>query len=500
MRTLLAAVLAVTLLPLASSTHDEGSGTPSLGAGVTGYFEFDATAVRPPADVAGTLVLKSQSQAVLINGSVIVNDDTTESPGSSFSGQREILRIDERLGPHSTLRTPLSIPVRGTGTVLVIFRAIGDERVQVNPAELVGVAPITVLLQAPVAGAQLVSVPGSPAQLSVEITAMPGSNLTNLRLTASEASDEVDIGDLPPGQSTTATLTVTADDLTRFRGVDRSVIAPVLQGMVDGVAFDHPLHQTASTGFEPIHPVVYIAAKSAVFAIPPNDAQLGVPTTIELVALNAGTRAVRANGHLELALAAIPRLDAEYRVDERLGPGEVKVVRMEWTPRAAGPWTATVHHDLGREVQTEQILVSGPIAETDLQLPASPLRRGEPATIPVVATALKTIRIDGLQLATARTSAHGLISIDDLLQTQSVQGLTIEPTSPATMDLDVTPKATGSYDLYLIIETPEGPSVHEGGILVVSGQYGGGLAPWSPTLLLAALLGLHVVWRRRWVT
>lgn len=507
MRATALAVLVLLLLPSGVATHAANVQDQIFaGSPVTGRFEFGQTGVRPPAVVEGFLVFENREQPVIVNGSVLLLDATTAEDsgdrlGQQFSRERELRQIEEHLQPYETVRIPVSVPVQGIGTVQVVFRPNHDfgEPVRMNPAELVGVAPLSVSLVGTDLQEPLVSLPGRPAALSVILTALPGSNLTDLRLTASEVQEIVDVGDLAPGESATATLTVVADGDQRFRGVDRSAITPVLQGMEDGVPFAHPLYRNVGGDFEPIHPAVYIAAESAIFIVPPTNVRLGVPTTIDVILLNAGTRTLRAHGQIELILPGMPHLKVGFNVAQSLPPERVETIQLDWTPPAAGPWQATVRHDLGKRQQFEQIPVSGPIESMEVQVTNLSVKRGTPTTLSVTLTASENISVDGLRLATTHLPLEGWLSVDDLFSQESVPEQALEAGAPATRGFVVTPKATGSYDLYIVVDTSEGPSIHHWDLLVVHDAQNGWWAAASPTMLLMMLIVVQVVWRRRWV-
>ena len=520
---MLAALLALCVLPVGDATHETSThASIDSNARVVAYFEFDHTAARPPADLEGVLVLESRSQAVTINGSITIirslaealelaNDaNEPENEGETLGGRSELLeRVDVDLDSFSSVRIPFSVPIRGLGHGIVEFEAelLEDGRVRAGQAFVYGVAPVEVTLDSPAPDAQLVSVPGRPAEVTLTLTALPGSNLTDLRLSQEglvDFTETIEIGDLAAGESFTAILVQPADlfGSLRFRSVLHSAIIPQLHGFSDGEDFSHPLYRSDGDRLEPIHPAVYIAPESTLFLIPPQEPRLRESTMLDVVVLNAGTKALHASGQVTLSLPGMPHLDTTFDVDARVEAGGVETVTLDWTPPAAGPWQATVRHDLGkREPQVEQIHVSGPIAGVDFQVPAALLERGKPVTVSVVLTASETVDVEGLRITMPRAPLKGIISVNDLFVVRPVQDTTsLQPQSPDTLELALTPKATGQHDVYLVVETPEGPSVHSVGTLTVTGSTGGWPLAWSPTLLVGLLVGLHMSWRRWWVT
>lgn len=519
---LLVAVLALGfLVPAVGATHvadaEEVMFPPGEGPAVVGRFEFDQTAVRPPADLEGFLVLESRSQGGTVNGSILAGGDSalvvertgldgTEAPTAQQGQENVAARVDVLLEPYETVRIPFTVPVRGFGHVSASFAVDRDASyVPVRQAQVFGVVPVEVSLDDPEPGARLVSVPGRPAEMTLTLTALPGSNLTDLLLSGYRAwqpSERVEVGDLRPGEQFTATLTKAAEDEgpLRSRSVHRAGIIPNLQGMVDGESFSHPLYRSEGERLEPIHPAVYIAPESTLFLLAPQDARLGVPTTLDVVVLNAGTEPVRARGRVELSMPGVPSLDVDFHVDERVGPGMVETLRLDWTPAAAGPWQATVRHDLGpREPHSEPVHVAGPIAGLDLQARGLSLERGTPTSVPVVLTASEDVDLHGLSLTSRRAPLEGVISIDDLFSVRRVPGTSLERDEPVTLELDFTPRATGTYRLYAVVETPDGLSVHDVGALTVGGSTAGWPLAWSPTLVVGSLVGAHVAWRRWWI-
>lgn len=517
---LLVAGLALCLLVPVGATHatgDEDRFPPDGRPAVVGHFEFDQTAVRPPAELEGFLVLESRNQGGTVNGSITVAGEATRSvelvgdhgvtvPEPQQNKATVAARVDVLLEPYETVRVPFTVPVGGFGHVSASFAVDRDASyVPVRQAQVFGVVPVEVSLDDPEPGARLVSVPGRPAEMTLTLTALPGSNLTDLLLSGYQAwqpSERVEVGDLLPGERFTATLTKAAEDEGPLRSwsVHRAGIIPNLQGMVDGESFSHPLYRSEGERLEPIHPAVYIAPESTLFLLAPQDARLGVPTTLDVVVLNSGTEPARARGTVGLSMPGVPSLDVRFDVDERVGPGMVQTLRLDWTPAAAGPWQATVRHDLGpREPHSEPVHVAGPIAGLDLQARGLSLERGTPASVPVVLTAAEDIDLHGLSLTASRAPLEGVISIDDLFSVRRVPGTSLERDEPVTLELDFTPRATGTYRLYVVVETPDGPSVHDVGSLTVGGSTAGWPLAWSPTLVVGSLVGVHVAWRRWWI-
>lgn len=503
-------LMVLIVLPLAGATHDtNGSQGVHVSNGlVNAFFEFAQDAVRPPADVEGSLVLQSRDEPVVVKGSVLIRDDTNAAiehgrtePGLA-SGQ-VLKEVDEELAPFTTVTIPFTLLVHGIGPVWVVFQPDpgAAERVAVSMGQVIGLAPVTVSLVAPEHGERLVSVPGRPAALTVTLDALPGSNLTEVRLTASEAVDDVEIGSLVPGEPVTATLRVEADQGVRYRGVDRAVILPHLEGMSDGVAFSHPLYHHDGDVPTAVHPAVYVATESAVFVVPPEDAELGVAAVLDVVVLNAGTSSAHAKGEFRLSLPGMPHLDAVFQVEERVAPGRVAFVPLDWTPPAAGLWQLRMEDNIGeRFVRSDQIRVSGPIAAVAIDLPLHPLERGMPFIAVAKLNASKDIGVEGFSLTAARAPREGVISIDDLVRMSAVDAMALQQGTAQAVALDLTPKATGWYDLYLVVDTNEGPSLHSVGHLVVTGSGGDWPLAASPMFLLGLLVGVHVMWRRRWVT
>lgn len=504
-------LLVICLMPVAGAIH--GPGQPGRAGGppsnVLGQFEANETAVRPGTEIEVVLVLETRGEPSRILGTVESNDDTTarhESDslsGAGPGGRQELLQVDVEMEPFSTHRIPFTVSIPGAGQVSVRFLndPESEERVHVDSLALAGLSPIAVSLDAPGPNESLVSLPGAPARLTVTLTALPGSNITDLYLSSQGADlDEIEIGDLVAGESRTVTVEVVADDRERFRSVDRSAILPMLRGNMGNLSFSHPLYSTHKAGFEPIHPPVYIARNSVVFIVPPLDPHIGVPTTLDLIVLNAENSPVRARGEIELSLPGIPDLDTVFSFDKSIAAGSVETSSLDWTPSAAGPWETIVRHNLGdQRTQRETIHVAGPIAGVDFQVPGSMLARGAQSTISVVVTSSQAVELDGILITTTRAPLQGLISIHDLFTLNPIEGVPLTPEIPAMVPLTLTPIATGSTEIYLVAQTSEGLSVHGVGTLTVSGSMSGWTLPWTPTIAIAVLLVVHFMWRRRWV-
>lgn len=499
------------LLLLVPLLHAEAS--PVMHPPIIGRFEFDQAAIRPPAEVEGIFVIESTIDTT-VSGAIVLDDQSAPlvlAPRGSVRAnepthadepapERRVLKeVHEDMEAHTTVRIPFVVPVDEVGSMQVSFDHDSGVEVLGTIEYVVGLAPVDVTIED--FTASLVSVPGRPAEMTVTLTALPGSSLTSLRLSASQIED-IEIGDLPPGQSFTATIAIAVEDdqHPRSDGVSRSELAPVLSGAEAGQNFTHHLYRTNGNTFEEVRPMVYIASSSTAFILPPDNARLKEPTQLEVAILNAGEAPMRVEGRLLLDLRGMSHLRTTFDVQHRVPPGQVGTVTIDWTPPAAGQWNAELNHDVhARGTDYNSLTVAGPVERADLLLPP-PMDRGSRSTLEVVLTASEETEVGELMLTSSRAPLHGAISISDLFWTSSVEATKLASGEPVTLEMDVRAKATGSYELYLVVETTEGPSLHHAGALVVHGAPVDWPVAWSPTLGLFLLLGMHMVWRRRFVT
>lgn len=510
MRTTTVVALLVLLCP--SCLPPAGASNAEEAASVVVHFDLDQAAVRPPADVEGFLVLESRvGTAMVVSGSVVLGGGgrtTLHQDGAEPEESEEpepLVRIDEELQPYETLRVPITVPVTEIGPLGVQFAPDPDmEWFLPGFSEVVGVAPVEVTLADPQDAVQMVGLPGSPAELTVTLTALPGSALTDLRLTEGRhLFEEVVVGDLEPGESRTVTLTVEGEEEMHrpSGGATRMPLRPELSGMEAGQPFTHPLHWSDGDDLLPVRPTAYVGQGSTAFLVPPLDVHLAESTELEVILLNAGTTAVDVEGRVDVRMPGLPYLDAGFDLEERVAPGSVETVSFEWTPPAAGRWDLQLRHDMHRfGHDSTTFLAAGPLSAAEIILPERrDLERGEPIPVRVALTASEDVDVGGLRFTTSRAPVTGVISIDDLLRVERVGGTSIDAGDTETLRLDLTPKATGLYDLVLVVDTPDGPSVHQVGSIEVEGVTGGWSLAWSPTFGLMLLLGAHITWRRRWV-
>lgn len=517
-RRLVVAALLLALLsaPSAPAAHEGGSPDRDrfrAGSGPQLLVEIvpDRTAVTPPANVSGEVRFTGNAPDPLaVNATVRLPplQGVAERGGEAErepSGPAALASFHLDLDPGETVTRPVTIPVRGVGTWRLHVEAVsrdGAEPVSthLDQPELVGLAPVEVT-RVNASEEPLVSLPGEPATYTVRLTAREGTNVSELRLSARGASEPVDVGNLDPGSSTEVSLEVDSEEHTPRRpgGLDRTVLVPRLSGRLDGVEFQHPLHLTTGEEPERVHPPVYVARSTGVALIPPPSAELGSPAGIEVVFANTEATSVEITPTVHMELEGLPSLSTQREVHLQAASGEIAVEPVNWTPSAAGQWDLVSRHELGRYSANLELHVSGPIQRAEVDLPNEMIERGETIEPTVRFTADEATTVDGLSLTTWSAPKEGTISTRDILRVDGPDPLQLSAAQSTDTTLELTPLASGSYHLFLVVATDDGLSVHEMPSLTVGTSAGGWEIALVPTLLLLVGLGLHTIWRARWV-
>jgi hypothetical protein len=148
---------------------------------------------------------------------------------------------------------------------------------------------------------------------------------------------------------------------------------------------------------------------------------------------------------------------------------------------------------------SNELHVAGPIQRTDIELPTQTIERGETIEATVTFTAGEATTVNGLSLTTWSAPKEGTIGTRDIFRLDGPGSLDLSPSQPTETTLQLTAQASGGYQLFLVAETAEGPSIHRLTRLTVDTNAGGWGLALVPTGLLLAGLGVHTVWRARWV-
>lgn len=472
---------------------------------------LDRTAVTPPANVSGEVRFTGNApDRLAVDATVrlspphgLAERQGEAEQGSSRPAALASFQLD--LDPGETVTRSLTLPVTGVGTwrlhVEAVSRHGGDPvSSHLDPPELVGLAPVEVIpVEAP--DGALVSLPEEPATYTVRLRAREGANLSELRLSARDVGEPVDIGNLDPGSSTEVTLEVRSEEHTprRSGGIDKTVLLPRLSGQLDGVGFQHPLHLTTREEPERVHPPVYVAISTDVALIPPASAELGSPTWMDVVLANTEATSVEITSTVHMELEGLPSLSTKRDLQLQAASGEVTLATINWTPPAAGQWELVARHELSRYPANDELHVSGPIQRAEVDLPNRRIERGETIEPTVRLTADEATTVDGLSLTTWSAPKDGTISTRDILRLDGPDTLELSATQPTEATLQLTALASGSYDLFLVVDTDDGPSVHQLPHVTVGTSAGGWGLAMVPTGVLLASLVLHGVWRARWV-
>jgi hypothetical protein len=515
--TVAALLVALLAVPAALAAHEEGDRRRErlpLGSGpqILVEIEPDRTAVTPPANVSAEVRFTGNARTSLAVDATLglstphgsaEREGEAEQRSAQPGGGLASFQLD--LDPGEAVTRSVTVPVDGIGTWRINVDAVTRDggrhlSTHVAPLELVGLAPLEVTpVDAP--ERRLVSLPEEPATYTVRLTAHEDANLSDLRLAGRGTGEPVEIGSLEPGSSTQVTLQPAREehDPRRPTGIEKTVLLPRLSGRVDGVAFQHPLHLTSGEEPSLVHPPVYVVASTGLALIPPADAELGSPTEIELVLANTDASPVQATPTVHIEPEGLPSLTEQREVRLQAAPGEVAVQPVTWTPPASGQWELVARHDLGRHAVSNELHVAGPIQRADIELPTQTIERGETIEATVTFTAGEATTVNGLSLTTWSAPKEGTIGTRDILRLDGPGSLDLSPSQPTETTLQLTAQASGGYQLFLVAETAEGPSIHRLTRLTVDTNAGGWGLALVPTGLLLAGLGVHTVWRARWV-